>query len=81
MPDRNLPIVRLPITIKNVEVIDKRINISPGKIKIPIATYDETYVNLKGQGIPVRAIVHILDSYMEYGSLMFAQREKGVYKN
>ena len=80
MPDRNLPIVRLPITIKNVEVIDKRINISPGKIKIPIATYDETYVNLKGQGIPVRAIVHILDSYMEYGSLKFSQRERGYSK-
>jgi len=100
IPDRNLPTVRLPITIENIEIIDKRMNISPGKIKIPIATYNETYAkhvpeltpkhqkeitaffkyNLKGQGIPVTAIVYILDSYMEYGSLKFAQRERGYSK-
>ena len=100
IPDRNLPIVHLPITIENIEIVDQRLNISPGDIKIPIASYDERHTkhvpeltsrhkkeitsffkyNLKGQGTPVKVIVHLLDSYMEYGSIMFTQRERGYSK-
>ena len=81
IPDRNLPTVHLPITIENIEIVDERLNVSPGKIQIPIASYNERHLkhvpeltsqhkkeitsffkyNLKGQGTPVKVIVHLME--------------------